>query len=117
MEHLVSILTGPLRGPTSRFLMALAFPRLVSAMGLVGYSKYKFRSQGQGRHVIQQTFEDPGLRTAWWLSQQIYEDVGEDFALSGFFFLHAPPGYRRTYLPCGSCAEGSRISALAEFLL
>lgn len=44
VEHLVSILAGPLRAPAAHSLLALAFPRLVPAMGFVGCCKYKFRS-------------------------------------------------------------------------
>lgn len=69
VERLVSILAGPTGGPASHSLLALAFPRLVPAMGLVGCSEYKFRSRGQGRHLLQETLEDPELRTSWWLSQ------------------------------------------------
>lgn len=55
VEHPVSILAGPTEGPASHSLLVFAFPRLVPAMGLVGCSKYKFRSQGQGRHLLQET--------------------------------------------------------------
>lgn len=36
VEHLVFILAGPLRGPASHSLLALAFPRFLPVMGLVG---------------------------------------------------------------------------------
>lgn len=107
VEHLVFILAGPLRGPASHSLLSLAFPRFLPVMGLVG----ALDINSGLRHLLQQTFEDPGLRTAWWLGQQMCGDVGEDFALSCFSFLSVPLGYT------GSCAAGSHVSALAEFLL
>lgn len=111
MEHLVSILAGPLGRPASYSLMALAFPRLVPAVGFLECSKYKFSLEGRAGIFSNGLLKILGSELPGGSASRCVGMLVKALAFPSvpFLMFHQVIEAHGCVPPCGSHAEGSRV--------